>query len=188
MAWDGGAGESWDGSAEAGRLRKMLARAEREDDDGAAVAFLYAHRLLRKMGLSLGAMIRPRHALPAQVDDALYRRIEKIVALTGSDTEGEAIAAFLMTRRLIARLGLGLADVIRLPDAPDPDAGFKQCYPTLDVEVAALRKRVRELGVELADNRRTLARYESAFQGMIDNAFSAHGAGEVLLADRRRAS
>jgi hypothetical protein len=182
MAWDGGAFEPWDGSVESRRLQKMLTRAERECDDGAAVAFLFAHRLLRRKSMGLADLLKPRHELSTDVGDATYRRLSKVLSLTASDTEGEAIAAFLMARRLIRRLGLRLGDVITLPadaeadraSGADPQAGFEQCYPTLEVEVMALRKRVRELGAELAASRRALKRYESAFDAMVDTAWTQH--------------
>ena len=40
------------------------------------------------------------------VENIDLKRLQKILALTNSDKEGEAIAAFLMAKRLMAKWGL----------------------------------------------------------------------------------
>ena len=47
-------------------------------------------------------------------------RLAKITALLDSPVEGERIAAFEAVRRALAKAGLVLADIVRLPATQDP--------------------------------------------------------------------
>jgi len=162
-------------SGRATRLLKVLVLAEQESEDGAVAAFLLARRQMNKLGVNLGSLVRSKHVPPAGVHVDAYKRLVKILSLSASDREGESIAAFLMARRLMDRLGLTFEVILELP-AETETAGdrYAKSYPSAGMEVVALRKKVQSLQSELAMKAEQLKRYENAFEEMVENTWALH--------------
>jgi hypothetical protein len=156
------------------KVEKLLSIAESGVDDKAIAAFMLARQRLARQGVSLETLIRPASQWPPSVCRSSAPRLAKILSLTSSDKAGETAAAFLMARRLMLRLGLTFSQVLDLTPVSgtvEDDGGL---YPTAEIEILALRKRVRQLQNELADRTAQLRRYESAFNKMVENAWAAN--------------
>lgn len=160
------------------KVEKLLSIAETGVDDKAIAAFMLARQRLARQGVALESIIRPPSQWPPSVCRSSAPRLAKILTLTSSDKAGETAAAFLMARRLMLRLGLTFSQVLDLTTIAGEAEDEGGRYPTAELEILALRKRVRELQNELTDRTAQLRRYESAFNKMIENAWAAN-AGET---------
>ncbi len=160
------------------KVEKLLSIAETGVDDRAIAAFMLARQRLARQGVALETLIRPASQWPPSVCRSLAPRLAKILSLTSSDKTGEMAAAFLMARRLMLRLGLTFSQVLDLTPVSAAAQDESGMYPTAELEILALRKRVRHLQNELVDRTAQLHRYESAFNKMIENAWAAN-AGEA---------
>lgn len=163
------------------KVEKLLSIAERDADDKAIAAFMLARQRLARQGVPLESLIRPPSQWPPNVCRSTAPRLAKILSLTSSDKAGETAAAFLMARRLMARLGLTFAEVLDLSPANDTEPEQAGPFVSAELEILALRKRVRQLQNELADRNAQLRRYEAAFNTMIEQAWSAHVGDEPGL-------
>ncbi len=151
------------------RVRDIVERLEQAEDDAAIAGFLLAKRRLGEIGLSFATVVRDDGQWPDRIEADHRPRIRKILGLTDSDKEGESIAAFLMTRRLLARLQIRLIDILDLEETGTQ--AIAALYPNPQAEVMALRKEVRRLRVQLAEKSAEATRYKSAFHRLAETAW-----------------
>lgn len=163
------------------KVEKLLSIAETDVDDKAIAAFMLARQRLARQGVALESLIRPPSQWPPSVCRATAPRLAKILTLTSSDKAGETAAAFLMARRLMARLGLTFAQVLDLAPAEEPRDTESGPFVSAELEILALRKRVRQLQNELADRNAQLRRYEAAFNTMVEQAWNANVGDDASL-------
>jgi|GEM_PF-1393107 len=157
------------------RLARILALAEHDEDDDAIAAFLLARSLMAKRDIQFSTLVRSVDALPDAISSTAYVRLIKILSLTTSDKEGESIAAFLMARRLMARMSLTFTSILTIGPAQTENGPVASAfYETVDIEIMSLRNKVDHLSRELAKKSQTLARYETALETMIDTAWTSH--------------
>lgn len=156
------------------KVEKLLSIAETDTDDKAIAAFMIARQCLARQGVALESLIRPPSQWPPTVCRSTAPRLAKILMLTSSDKAGETAAAFLMARRLMGRLGLTFAEVLDLSPVAPAEEVETGPFVSAEIEILALRKRVRHLQNELADRTAQLRRYEAAFNTMIENAWAAN--------------
>lgn len=165
------------------KVENLLSIAEKDVDDKAIAAFMLARQRLARQGVALESLIRPLSQWPPKVCRNTAPRLTKILCLTSSDKAGETAAAFLMARRLMAKLGLTFSEVLDLTVVVTEKEEKKEnsIFDSAELEVHALRKRVRELQNELADRDAQLRRYEGAFNKMIENAWTANAHEAVTM-------
>ncbi len=166
------------------RIAQLLVIAESADNDEAAAAFLLAKRLMTKNGQSLVAMLRPAREWPHLSDETGQARLFKVLSLTDSDKEGESIAAFLMSVRLMKRLGLAFSDIMTADAGANVGAGTEDgtlseadmhLYRFAEIEMMSLRNRLNRLQGKLAHQDGELKRYRAAFNELMDASWSLHG-------------
>ena len=107
------------------------------------------------------------------VENIDLKRLQKILALTNSDKEGEAIAAFLM-----AKWGLTFDGIVGFGEGPF-EAEKPSDRTLVELELISLRKRSASLQAMLEDKSELLKRYEDAFGDLIDGVWSMHVATEA---------
>ena len=112
------------------------------------------------------------------VENIDLKRLQKILALTNSDKEGEAIAAFLMAKRLMAKWGLTFDGIVGFGEGPF-EAEKPSDRTLVELELISLRKRSASLQAMLEDKSELLKRYEDAFGDLIDGVWSMHVATEA---------
>lgn len=152
------------------RLKKILALSHNENEGESIAAFLMAKRLMEKLNVDFDSLINPDSPHLFVVHDFGLKRLKKILALATSKNEGESVAAFLMAKRLMERIGLNfdsLLDFSRFEGAPQS----REIRTVVDMEIVSLRKRVARLQTELAEKTVQLERYKDAFDNMIGSAW-----------------
>jgi hypothetical protein len=165
------------------RLRQMLMLAEQESENESIAAFLLVRHFMFKRQLSFIDLLKDHPELLVPVCNQSYARLSKILRLSISDKEGESIAAFLMARRMMERLKLKFDNILNL-DEIAPSNIYAKCYPTLEMEILALRRKVRELNEELKSKNEKLHMFERAFESVLENAISAEAiSAQPLLSD-----
>ena len=75
-------------------------------------------------------------------------RLRKVLALVDSDKEGEALAAFQMAKRLLAKGGMSFRDIIDI-DLEPPGPAPKNDASRLIWDVIMLRQRISALLAEI---------------------------------------
>ncbi|MBO6949895.1 MAG: DUF2786 domain-containing protein [Rhodospirillales bacterium] len=160
------------------RIIHLLSIAETSESDEAIAAFLLAKRLMQKHGLSFETQLRPADEWPHLADEITYERLSKVLSLTGSDKEGECIAAFLMAVRLMKRTGIGFADIMKpgseMGDDMHNDADLR-LYRSIEIEMMSLKNRLTRLQGKLASQDGELKRYRAAFNELMEASWSLHG-------------
>lgn len=83
-----------------------------------------------------------------------FEQLDKVLALTDSDQDGEALVAVRMARRLLSRNGLNFSDLARAavtqrPRINLPFSIFQQTDPYQEQELAQLRQQVADLKAEI---------------------------------------
>ena len=160
------------------RIVHLLSIAETSESDEAIAAFLLAKRLMQKHGMSFTTQLRPADEWPHLADDIAYDRLTKVLSLTGSDKEGECIAAFLMAVRLMKRTGIGFADILKAgpesADAPHNEADLR-LYRSIEIEMMSLKNRLTRLQGKLAMQDGELKRYRAAFNELMEASWSLQG-------------
>ncbi len=155
------------------RLKKILALTANENEGESIAAFLMAKRLMEKLNLTFDPLINPDNPNLYAIRDFDLRRLRKILALTTSRSEGEAVAAFLMAKRLMERFGQSFETVLDFSAHQSANASTA-IRTVVDMEVVSLRKRVARLQAELEAKNIELARYKEAFDTMIGSAWDMH--------------
>ncbi len=97
-------------------------------------------------------------------------RLDKVLALVGSDKEGEAVAALRMARQMLGRAGLSFRDIFdparnaapaAAPDPPDPDGHSRLKTMILEASLKEARKELEKWN-RLAREEKDLREQETA--------------------------
>lgn len=155
------------------RISQLLNIAETSDNDEAIAAFLLGKRLMAKNGMTLATQVRPADEWPHLEDDNAYDRLTKVLSLTESDKEGESIAAFLMSIRLMKRYGLTFKDIL-IPLAPAEDDAEMRLYRSIEIEMMSLKNRLNRLQGKVAHQSVELGRYRDAFNELMEASWTMH--------------
>jgi hypothetical protein len=165
------------------RLRQMLILAEQGSEQESIAAFLLVRHMMMKKQLNFIELLKSHSELLVSVCEVTYTRLCKVLRLSISDKEGESIAAFLMARRMMERLRLKFDNIMKF-DCIAPSEIYAKCYPTVELEIIALQKKVRELNEQLQEKDRKLQMYEKAFESVLEGALTTEAMyGQRLLSE-----
>lgn len=153
------------------RIKPLIDGVEREDDDAAIAKFVLTKRRLNELGLSFDKIIKADDQWPDTACETSRARLKKILSLTASDKDGESIAAFLMARRLSARLNIPLSMVLDFGDAEGRSVA--SAYSSEYAETLVLRKEIERLRQKISDMDVELTRYKAAFNALIETTWEA---------------
>jgi hypothetical protein len=104
-------------------------------------------------------------------------RLQKILSLATSDSEGEAVAAFMMAKRLMAKWGLSFGDFLSFRQG---NADSSPTHRTMqELEFTILRNRIARLHEQLAEKTERLAKKEAALNQMFGIVRSINDSGEI---------
>lgn len=162
-----------DRSSKTNRISQLLSIAETSDNDEAIAAFLLAKRLMAKNGMTFTTQLLPADEWPHLQDDTAYERLSKVLSLTDSDKEGESIAAFLMSIRLMKRVGLAFNDILADGPRAEQDDDLR-LYRSIEIEMMSLKNRLNRLQGKVAHQDGELKRYRAAFNELMEASWTLH--------------
>lgn len=152
------------------RIKPLIDGVEREEDEAAIAKFVLTKRRLSALGLSFDNIIKDDDQWPETACENSRARLKKILSLTSSDKDGESIAAFLMARRLSARLNIPLSMVL---DFGEPEGrSVASSYSNEHAETLVLRKEISRLRQKISDMDIELTRYKSAFNALVETTWA----------------
>ncbi|MCH7937078.1 MAG: hypothetical protein IH994_08325 [Proteobacteria bacterium] len=100
-------------------------------------------------------------------------RLRKVLALVDSDKEGEALAAFQMAKRLLAKGGMSFREIIDIDLEPQATAP-KNDASRLIWDVIMLRQRISALLAEIEQKSRSLRDHENAVIDLAGQVLTLH--------------
>ena len=102
-------------------------------------------------------------------------RLRKVLALVDSDKEGEALAAFQMAKRMLAKGGMSFREIIDIDlEPPAPAPAPKNDDSRLIWDVIMLRQRISALQAEIEQKSRSLRNHENAVMDLAGQVFTLH--------------
>ena len=82
-------------------------------------------------------------------------KLAKVLALTGSTHENEALSAFRIARRQLSKAGISLAEFIDNPTGAQPELG-KTCTRKLEAVLAKLHEELERKNLEISKREKAL--------------------------------
>ena len=100
-------------------------------------------------------------------------RLRKVLALVDSDKEGEALAAFQMAKRLLAKGGMSFREIVDI-DLELPGLAPKSDVSRLILDVIMLRQRISALLAEIEQKSHALRDHENAVMDLAGQVLTLH--------------
>jgi hypothetical protein len=100
-------------------------------------------------------------------------RLRKVLDLVDSDKEGEALAAFQMAKRLLAKGGMSFWEIIDI-DLELPGPAPKNDASRLILDVIMLRQRISALLAEIEQKSHALRDHENAVMDLAGQVLTLH--------------